>query len=175
MWIFKDYRLMNVDEHKKILEIRNSEFVRSSSSDNKFITFEEHLKWVRNMDKNRCYMALFVKGNIEGGVNFTFYGKTVKNWGIFFSKTTMPLVSVGAVYLFIDYMFDRFDVLNSEVLKVNKRALEFNRYFGVEVVDENEKFYKMKLTKEKWENIKKNPDIYKRVQKIKYKFLCKGI
>jgi len=42
-------------------------------------------------------------------------------------------------------------------------------------VDENEKFYKMKLTKEKWENIKKNPDIYKRVQKIKYKFLCKGI
>jgi len=172
MWIFKNYKLLTYQEQQKILKIRNSDYVKNVSNHNSTITLQEHQSWVKNLPNSKCYMALLINNNIVGGFNYTLENNIIKNWGIFFSKNTMPLISLIATYLFIQFMFEKSDVLYSEVLKTNKKALEFNKYFGIEIINKTDKLYKLKLTKKKWNIIKPTLSIYKRISKINYEVLC---
>jgi UDP-4-amino-4,6-dideoxy-N-acetyl-beta-L-altrosamine N-acetyltransferase len=151
---FKDYKDLNVDEHNKLLKIRNKEEVLKASRNNKKIELKEHLEWVKNMSENKKYFAVFVNDEIIGGVNYTFEERVVIDWGIFFDNNAY--FSMVVTYFFIESMFEKFDVIYSEVRKDNLKAVRFNKFFGIEIYDENNDFYKLKLTREKWQNYKKN-------------------
>jgi UDP-4-amino-4,6-dideoxy-N-acetyl-beta-L-altrosamine N-acetyltransferase len=151
---FKDYKDLSVEEHKKLLKIRNKDNVLKASRSNKKIELKEHLEWVKNLPESKKYFAVFVNDEIIGGVNYTFEDKKVIDWGIFFDNNAY--FSMVATYFFIEEMFKRFDVIYSEVKKDNLKALRFNKFFGIEIYDENDNFYKLKLSKEKWQSYKKN-------------------
>jgi len=173
MWIFKNYKLLTKKEHMELLNIRNSNYVREVSKDKNIILLDNHLKWIKNIDNSKCYLALFVDNKIIGGLNYSYKNNIVENWGIFFDEQTQPLISSIATYLFIEFMFSRFDVLYSEVLKENQRALKFNQYFGIKIIETTKELYKLQLTKEEWnKNKTKLKILEKRINKIKYKFEC---
>lgn len=150
----KDYKTLTKEEHAKLLSIRNQKEVREASNDTNEIIMQNHLEWVKKLQPKR-YFAVFYKDKIVGGVNFDADGKTVTNWGIFFDKSLEPLVSLMAVYSFMEYLFGFYDTLYSEVKKENQKALSFNRYFGVEILEETATHYKMYIDKHRWQEWKK--------------------
>jgi UDP-4-amino-4,6-dideoxy-N-acetyl-beta-L-altrosamine N-acetyltransferase len=156
---FKDYKNLSVDEHKKLLKIRNKKEVLKASRNSKRIELKEHLEWVKNLPKNKKYFAVFVNNEIIGGVNYTFKEDIVTDWGIFFADFIKPFFTSVITFVFIEKMFEKYDILYSEVKKDNKRALKFNQFFGIEIYAENKDFYKLKLTKEKWNNYKRNLNV----------------
>jgi len=155
MIILKDYKLLSQDEHIKLLEIRNSKNIRDASNNNKIISLSEHLKWLENLDNNKKYFAVFYKDDLIGGVNFKFKEKVVYEWGIFFKKVN-PIISLKIFCISLNYLFQKFDVLYSEILKQNKKAFEFNTFFGIKPYKEDEKKFYMKITKENWQKRKKD-------------------
>ena len=80
---------------------------------------------------------------------------------VFFSKDTKPLISSIATYIFINYMFEKADILYSQVSKENTQALRFNEYFKLEIYDEKDGFYNLILTKEKWQKEQKITSLLK--------------
>jgi len=161
MLIYKNYKLLSKKEHKELLKLRNEEYIREASKNKEIIDLKEHLKWIEGLNENKKYFAVFYNGEIVGGVNFT-KDKVITNWGIFYKK--IPLIPIVATYHFINYMFTKSNTLYSYVLKTNTQALKINEFFGIRIIDENEKSYKMKLTKKEWE-LKQF-----KMKKIDYKF-----
>jgi len=171
MWIFKDYRVLSQDEHQKILEIRNEEKIREASRSSHTIALQNHLQWVDSLDDSQHYFALFIDDEVIGGLNYSVEKKDVKNWGIFFSENTKPLIASLATYIFIEYMLSNYKSLYSEVLKANTQAVKFNNYFGVNIIKEDEEFLYLQLTQKMWQEHKKRlKSLQKRVAIIKYKF-----
>ena len=171
MWIFKNYKNLTQEEHINLLNIRNEKEIREASKNKEIITLNNHLKWVKSLDEEKCYFALFVDEKIVGGLNFSKEANTIKEWGVFFSKDTKPLISSIATYIFINYMFEKADILYSQVSKENIQALRFNEYFKLEIYDEKDGFYNLILTKEKWQKEQKSfKFLQNRVKKINYKF-----
>jgi len=171
MWIFKNYKNLTQQEHITLLNIRNEKKIRESSKNKEIITLNNHLKWVELLNKEKSYFALFIDEKIVGGLNFTKKLNSIKEWGVFFSKDTKPLISSIATYIFINYMFEKADILYSQVSKENNQALRFNEYFKIEIYNEEEEFYNLILTKEKWQKEQNNfKFLQNRVKKINYKF-----
>jgi len=171
MWIFKDYRVLSHDEHKKILEIRNEEKIREASRSNHTISLQNHLQWVDSLNESQHYFALFIDDEVVGGLNYSAKKENVKNWGIFFSENAKPLVASLATYIFIEYMLSKYKSLYSEVLKVNTQAVKFNSYFGLTTIKEDEEFLYLKQTQEMWQEYKvRLKSLQKRVALIEHKF-----
>ncbi len=172
MWIFKEYQLLSIDEHKQLLHVRNKSHIREASKDTKIIKLQNHLQWVDRLNTTQRYFAVIIDNKIVGGANFTCKQRDVLEWGIFFSNDTLPFISTAVTYIFIQKMFQNFDTLYSEVSKDNRQALRFNRLFLLEIYDESESYFHLKLTKELWvRSQSKLGIITKRLPKIEYHFL----
>ena len=152
MWIFKNYQDLTHKEYKELLDIRNETEIRKASNTEDMITLDKHLSWLKSTDGN--YFALFIDGKIVGGVNYKLKDKTVTEWGIFFSKKIAPLISSLATYIFIEYLFTKSDILYSEVLNTNQKALKFNLYFGITILETTSDKYKLILKKDVWSKYK---------------------
>ncbi|MBR8462247.1 UDP-4-amino-4,6-dideoxy-N-acetyl-beta-L-altrosamine N-acetyltransferase [Campylobacter sp. faydin G-140] len=46
--LMKNYKFLNNDENKQILEIRNLEYIRNMSLNDKVIDFNNHIKWIKD-------------------------------------------------------------------------------------------------------------------------------
>jgi len=172
MWIFKDYRGLSQDEHKKILEIRNETKIREASRNSHIISLQDHLQWVNSLDKSQHFFALFIDDEVIGGLNYILKDKSVKNWGIFFSENAKPLIASLATYIFIEDMLSNYISLHSEVLKENTQAVKFNNYFGLNTIKEDKEFLYLYLTQKMWQEHKiRLKSLQKRVDLIKYKFI----
>lgn len=149
---FKDYRLLNILEHKQLLEIRNLDYVRNVSSDNKFLNLEEHMNWVNKLNKD-LYFVVFFNGDLLGGVNLL--KKIEKNfWGIFFTNETSAILTSICVFNFLDFAFSKTDLLNSAVLKTNKVALSYDANFGFKRTGEDEKQVYFNQSLNQWQAFK---------------------
>ena len=170
MIIFKDYKLLDEKEHIELLNLRNSDYIRESSNNKKIILLETHMKWVQNLDNNQKYFAVFYDNKIIGGVNFKFKKNEVYEWGIFFQKIN-PIITFQVFCICLEFLFERFETLYSEVLKNNQKAFEFNLFFGIKPYKEDKEKYYMKISKIEW--IEKKQKIVFCKKNINYKFLEK--
>ena len=177
--VFKNYKKLSINEHEKLLNIRNSEFVKKGSITKENIILKNHLKWVENLNSDKKYYALFVNETIQGGVNI-FDINTKPKWGLFFEKETPPMIAPISAYIFLNEIFENLDIKNlySEVNIENKSAYNLSLSLGMEVENiikiNNQEFYKMKLSKEKWNENKKTKFIQmilKRIKNIEYVFI----
>ncbi len=154
MWIFKNYKDLTLKEHQELLDIRNEKEIREASNSKDIITLDKHLSWLKSTDGD--YFALFIDDKIVGGVNYKLKDNAVTEWGIFFTKKNAPLISSLATYMFIEYLFSKSDILYSEVLKTNQKALKFNLYFGITILETTSDKYKLVLKKDVWADYKLN-------------------
>lgn len=179
---FKNYTLLSEVEHIALLKIRNSQTIRENSKNTDVIDLTSHLKWVEGlkMDKHKLYYAVIIDSVIQGGINaFNLYSSIKPSWGLFFKPDTKPMISSLVAYIFLDRMFNVFNVEEfiSEVNITNRSAYRFSLNFGLQVYDavKNDKneYYLMQISKSQW-NTNKNIGfpkmISKRVGNINFNF-----
>lgn len=158
-FIFKDYRLLNTDETKAVLEIRNSIAVRNASATSETISLDAHYKWVRNLVPN-SYFALIIESQIIGGISLNG-----EFWGIFFSQQSEPVSRLVFAYIFLEYTTQKLPLIKSKIKKSNAQAVKFNQFFGFEICAEiilnGENFYILELERNKFQNCSKNPAFLK--------------
>lgn len=184
--VFKNYILLDTQEHIKLLNIRNQEYIRNNMTDTKIIELKNHLQWIQKLknDKNNTYYAVYLHSKLEGGVSITNVDFKSKSsyWGLFFNKSIHPFLSSFSAYLIIDKIFNELE-LDNLILDVNKNntnTLKFDANLGFKPLSEhtlNKKiFVKMAQKKSDWTANKKNSllsIIYKKLQSIEYKFIEK--
>ena len=179
---FKDYTIMKENEHIQLLAIRNLDYVRAGTNDNGIIVLESHLQWVENLksDETKNFYAVYVSGELMGGINLFNVADEFAHWGLFFRQAINPFISSFSTYILMDRAFNQLGVeqMFLEVNKENSNAYKFDLNFGFKVYNEykngDEVFYKMVLAKDKWNSKKKSGllgIIYKKLQKVEYKFI----
>ena len=124
---FKDYRLLNVDETRAVLEIRNSQAVWNASITSEPIALKDHQKWIKSLRPN-SYFALILDSKIVGGISIN-----EQFWGIFFDENTLPIIRLIFVYLFLNKLLSQVKIIKSKIKKSNLQALRFNEFFGFEI------------------------------------------
>jgi len=158
--LLKNYKLLSYNEHKELLKIRNLDYVRKTATLDKIILLDEHLKWVENLDYSKQYFAVFYKEKIIGGVHLIL---SQPLWGMFFKKEIEPFLSMMAVYSFLDYV-KHLEIKNlyGFMKKDNKEAIKLHNFFGIEMMDYDDEFYKTNL------NFDNFPPKFFKNKKIKY-------
>ena len=174
--ILKDYKLLSKEEHKKLLVVRNLPEVRSGARIKDIIPLKSHLEWVYNLGSNKKYYAIFINNELQGGINWFYINKKDIEWGLFLGNHVQPFISSIVAYVFLDRVFDYFNInkLVSEITKDNESAYRFSINFGMKVIDTNEKYYKLILTKEQWyqnKNSRFMKTINKRLSRLNIEFM----
>lgn len=170
--VFKDYKLLSIYEHEKLLEIRNLEHIRKNSLDKSMIELESHLKWVFSL-KDSLYFAVFIDDEIYGGLSLNSL-KSNSSWGVFFRQDTNAYLLSICVYKFLEFAFSRVQTLNSIVKISNKNSLAFTKNFGFKEVEKTQNEVKFSQSFQEWQEfrtkkfIKKVDDMAKS-HEIKFK------
>lgn len=141
---FKDYRLLNVDETKAVLEIRNSQAVRNASITSEPIALKDHQKWVKSLRPN-SYFTLILDSKIVGGISIN-----EQFWGIFFDENTLPIIRFVFVYLFLNKLLSQVKIIKSKIKKSNLQALRFNEFFGFEICIDDGDYYILNLSQDRF-------------------------
>jgi UDP-4-amino-4,6-dideoxy-N-acetyl-beta-L-altrosamine N-acetyltransferase len=156
--VLKNYTLATDNEHRSLLEIRNSPSVLQWTHAQKPIDFNEHATWVRHLtsDTSMYYYMIILDGKIMGGINIFNIQKQEAFWGIF-TKEGNPVLNTMVTYYFLDYVFEKFnlEMLHLEVHTSNTNAYKFDKQFGFSdtLSEENsKKFHHMSLSKTTWES-----------------------
>ena len=181
---FKNYILLSSNEHKEILEIRNSNYIRHNMNNKDIIEINAHLQWVENLKKDtkNIYYAVLIDEEILGAVYITEinYKDSTSTWGLYFKNNINPFISSFATYLLIDRIFNTLKIkrLNLEVSKLNTNAYKFDLSFGFLVYDEVKndygEYYLMFMNSSKWEQSKTTgllKTLGKKLEKVQYKFI----
>lgn len=173
--------LLNNRQHKELLEIRNSIYVRLKMKTSGIIELENHLKFVETLkdSKKNSYYAVFYDKKIIGAINITDIEKQKCFWGVYFAENISPMISTLVSYQAIDIIFNDLEVeeIFSHVQLKNLQALKFNESLGFSfhqaIEDENKRYNLLSLKLSSWnENKEKGllKSIGKRAQKNKILF-----
>lgn len=151
------------------MKIRNIKEIRDISLDNKIITLDQHLSWLKKMenDNMKRYFAIFCDDELLGGINIFAIDKEPK-WGVFFKdKTSLIIKSIVPIY-FINYFFDSFkcDKLFAEIKKNNLNAISYNKSLGFIVIEHGD-IVKMQLDKKSYIKAKDGMILKRIIKKIK--------
>lgn len=175
--IFKNYIHLTQEQSQTILELRNSDYIRSNMHNSEIIPLNNHLNWVETLKTNfqKEYFALILDDVVVGSCSFVQDENGVSSWGIFFVKTINPLISSVSAYLFMQYLFDikGFTSIDSQVLKTNSLALRFNQNLGFCIYKEEKEFFRLSLSKKQWQTNTNNrfiTSIKRYLGRIKYEF-----
>lgn len=180
--IFKDFRLLDENEHKKLIEIRNSDYVRFNMKNSNLISIHEHLEFIDSLKntKDNKYYSIIINNEIRGAIYITNINLLEKNcyWGLYIKENSNPYISSFCTYLLLDKIFYTLGIkiLNLEVKKSNILTYKFDLNFGFILCDDNyqkEDYHLMYMTKEMWENKKNSMPfvlLRKKIDKIEYKF-----
>jgi UDP-4-amino-4,6-dideoxy-N-acetyl-beta-L-altrosamine N-acetyltransferase len=179
----RNFILLNKNEHKKLLNIRNSDYVRFKMKTIRKIDFNDHLLFIKNLKEceEKKYYAVFVDNKIVGAVDITNINEKRKecSWGLYFDEKTIPYVSSLSTYLLIDRVFEylKFEKLCLEVKKTNTSAYKLDLNFGFKVYDEfvceDEEYYSMQIRKDNWQDFKQKPlmqMLKKKIDRVDYEF-----
>ncbi|MBD3799583.1 MAG: UDP-4-amino-4,6-dideoxy-N-acetyl-beta-L-altrosamine N-acetyltransferase [Epsilonproteobacteria bacterium] len=181
--IFKNFIKLTRVEHKDILNIRNSEYVRNNMKSRSIIKFEDHLNWINKLkqDNSNIYYAISFGDEIVGAIYITDidYNQNKSTWGLYFKRNINPLILSVSTYCIIDKVFNELNlsILNLEVNKNNISAYNFNLSFGFKVyqnkLEMDEEYFLMRMTKDFWNKNKEHGPLkflYKKIQNINIKF-----
>lgn len=156
-FVFKDYKLLSLDESFEILSIRNNKAIRSISLDSGVIDIQIHNSWILNLPKG-SYFAMIFNDDIVGGVSFNN-----GFWGIFYKESAQPLIRSIFAYLFLSKILKDSDFIYSKIKSNNQNALRFNQFFGFDIIKSDE-IYTLKLEKSKFSSL--NNKLINRVKSL---------
>ena len=155
----KDFHSLSEEEHKSILSLRNSDYVRLQMRNTNLISIEDHQKWIKNLKTNNKYFAIFMNEEIIGNVNYTDLNdnESCCYWGCYFSEGTNSFIVSASTIFFLDYVFNTINVKTLKLFtkKDNHIALSFDKNLGFRPYDEDKNYIYMSQLKADWNNLKK--------------------
>ncbi len=180
--LFKEFTELDFIEHKALLEIRNSNYVKKNMKTESIIEIKDHVEWVIKLKKSKTslYFAIFEDNSIVGSVSITFINNNESTciWGIYLKEKINPLVSSISSYLIIERIFNELNLkkIYSEVKKENIAAYKFNIRLGFkeEEKPKEDRYFSLFLDVDTWgKNTNSNiiRIIKKRLDKIEYQFM----
>ena len=131
-------RPMEENDLVQILNWRNSERIREVMFSDHIITWEEHLRWSKNIFSGNANVKVFIfefKNRPLGSVslnNIDLYNKRC-NWGFYIGDEDAPKGSGLAMgFLALEYVFEKmhFNILCSEVLASNIISQKYHLKLG---------------------------------------------
>jgi len=172
----KDYRLLTIDEHKNLLNIRNKDEVREASLNQDMINLDNHLSWVENLknDSTKEYFAIMYHDEIIGGINI-FNISTKLKWGIFFEDNISLIIKSVIPIFFIDFIFCTYKSpsIYSEIKKANVNAISYNKNLGFKILEDKD-IITMQLKEANYMKVKDSFLLKKIVKKMQlYNFKIK--
>ena len=140
--MIKKFQDLNLQEQKEVLEWRNHEDIRKWMYNKNKISLDEHLNFIKNLDKYRIYLKI---GDL-GVVNFKIFDKYVE-FGIHKNpnkqKVGNKLLEIG-----INEAFKYKDKIILYVFEDNVKAINLYKKLGFTEVDKKDNLIKMELQNE---------------------------
>ncbi|GIV29855.1 MAG: hypothetical protein KatS3mg028_0921 [Bacteroidia bacterium] len=167
--IVKQYGLTYIRVREEDIELirywRNRDFIRHTMQFQEYITPSMQKQWFEKINNKYNYYFLMEYENKKIGlINCKDTdANRVAEGGIFlwekeYWNTPIPALASLTMLEAIFEEFESGDTSIITVLKTNTHALKFNQYLGYSIFYENERIYKLKLTKE---------DYYAKTYKLK--------
>ena len=134
---------LKIDEEKifpEILKIRNENFVRMNMYNNKLISLEEHLNWIRTHLQNktkRIFKIIFEEKLIGALITSNIsLSKKESEWAFYLTKNSKTGLGAIVEYKFLDLFFKTYPEfeLKCEVLEFNKSVISLHKKFGFEII-----------------------------------------
>lgn len=180
---FKNYTHLDKFQKEEILNIRNTDYVRTQMKTESIISLKDHFEWIEKLkkDKTRFFFAVIHNDTIVGSISLinidinTYSGYL----GLFYKKAINPLISSLSTYIFLDHCFIdlQLKTIYLEVLESNKSAVKFDLNFGFqiekELVIENKNYYLMSNDYKNWKEKKTSAVLnilQKKASKVKFNF-----
>jgi RimJ/RimL family protein N-acetyltransferase len=157
--IVKQYGLTYTRVREEDIELirywRNRDFIRHTMQFQEYITPSMQKQWFQKINNKYNYYFLIEHDNKKIGLISCKDTDTnrVAEGGIFlwekeYWNTPIPALASLTMLQAVFEEFESGDTSIITVLKNNTHALKFNQYLGYSIFYENEKVYKLKLTKE---------------------------
>ena len=124
----------------EILKIRNENFVRMNMYNNKLISLEEHLNWIRTHLQNktkRIFKIIFEEKLIGALITSNIsLSKKESEWAFYLTKNSKTGLGAIVEYKFLDLFFKTYPEfeLKCEVLEFNKSVISLHKKFGFEII-----------------------------------------
>lgn len=185
MFVFKNFQLLNDEEHQELLEVRNNDYIRLNMHQTKKISLEEHRSFIRNLQKNSqaLHYAVFDDTHFIGAIYLTNIDLDRKECflGLYFKYGIHPIFSSLVTFIFLDHCFNhfKFETIYLEVLQSNTKAVQFDLNFGFriqkEFIKDNKSYYFMSSDLMQWNETKNSKRLNILQSKInKTEFVFKG-
>lgn len=170
---FVDYTKLSNEDSKRILDIRNLDYIKEQMLSTKAIKPEEHCMFMSKLmiNKTKKYFAVFYGTCIIGSLSIVQNNKQHFTWGIYFIKNTNPLIIGCSAFVFIDYIFNILGLKNIQsIVKINNaQALLFNKNLGFTEYNKDEIYHYLKLDIDTWYDVKKSSKIIRTLEKQRSK------
>ena len=158
------FELINKNNLKEILLLRNQKEVREASFNKKIIQEKEHLEWFNSKIKNSFFNHYILTHNkkiIGVGYGEKFLEKNKScSWGFYLDLSIKSEIKYGSVikYLLFEKLFENINIIKIEcqVKKGFEWIRDWHIKWGHEQINFDDKLncYNLVLKKETWNNIK---------------------
>ena len=103
---FKDYKNLDKEELILILNLRNQKNIRENMIDDKIISLENHLNWIKTLKNNtyKRYFSISLENEIIGSLSYINENQQI-SWGVFFKENINPFITSSSSFIFLDYIF----------------------------------------------------------------------
>lgn len=162
----KDYsfELLNKNNLKKILYLRNQKNVREASFNTKIIEEKEHLKWFNNLIKKSFFNHYVLAHNnkiigLGYGEKFSAENKSCI-WGLYLDLGIKSEIKYGSIikFLLFEKLFENENItqIECQVKKGFEWIKDWHIKWGHEQINFNKQLncYNLLLRKKVWNNIK---------------------
>jgi len=167
--ILKDYLHLSTKEHKKLLKIRNKDYIRAVSLDKNIIDFDNHMSFIENLkNSDMFFLAVIFDDEIIGGIN-VFNLKSDTKWGVFFLEEANIIIKSIVPLYFLEYIFKKYkkSEIFLDVKKKNINSISYDKNLGFEIYKEEDKIISMKINYEKFKKAKDKPFLKRVVKQMK--------
>lgn len=158
------FELINKNNLKEILLLRNQKEVREASFNKKIIQEKEHLEWFNSKIKNSFFNHYILTHNkkiigVGYGEKFLEKNKSCL-WGFYLDLSIKSEIKYGSVikYLLFEKLFENINIIKIEcqVKKGFEWIRDWHIKWGHEQINFDDKLncYNLVLKKETWNNIK---------------------
>lgn len=170
MMILGDYSIRPIEDKdlKMLLEWRNSERIHVMMLTDHIITWEEHQKWFRQVERynpKRNFIFEY-KGEPIGYIGYSNYDEIAKKCspGVYLGNYDVAPIEAGLylMYMTVWYAFEELhmDRVETFIFKQNKKAIKINSFVGYKIDTSKSTFFSkngqnqevlfLVLTKDDW-------------------------
>ena len=158
-WI--NYVNLSTKQKCEVLRVRNQWDVRKWMTTTDLISLESHMKFIDKLSESTtsAYWAIYRDEQLVAGCSLVDIRDNGQAQSGIFTDTNLNIPGLGAIISICSYVmfFEHIGVekLVGSARKTNDTVIKLNNLVGFDIVEEDDDYYYISLTKSMWENNKK--------------------